>query len=146
MRPRAPSALARAFSEMPRPLMGITSFFAAFGLGSLLLPLVPGLEHRVAGRVLSQTELWRSGLGPFAVVLGAWLGLSALGLLRRARLGVWATILAYVPFVAAAWRSSGAGPAAVQGALALLWGAGVGAYLLRARGPVRYLAGGRTAR
>ena len=78
------AGLRAAFADMPLTLKGITSFFAVFGGGSLLLALVPGLEHTVGGRTLDQTQLFASGHGAFAVVMGAWLALAAFGLLRRA--------------------------------------------------------------
>ena len=95
------SALAAAFAEMPLVLKGVASFFAVFGAASLVLPLVPGVEHRVAGASLGAGELWRSGLGPQALALGAWLVGCAWGLLRRAA-WAWVGVALAFPLLAAA--------------------------------------------
>ncbi|HKJ23703.1 MAG TPA: hypothetical protein VKB65_02695 [Myxococcota bacterium] len=126
--------LARAFDDMPLALKGLTSFFVVFGAGSLLLPLVPGVEQRVAGRALDPAEFFASGHGVFALVMGAWLVAAAAGLLARARWACWAAVLAWALFVPAEAVLAEAPRVATQAALAAAWALGVGAYLFRTRG------------
>jgi hypothetical protein len=125
---------------MPLVLQGITSFFAVFGAGSLLLPLVPGVEQRVAGRALSQAELFASGHGVFGLVMGAWLTVCALGLLARASWARWATAGAWALLVPAEAVLADAPRVGLQAALALAWAAGVAAYLFRTRGARAFFA------
>ena len=127
------AAAGESFADMPLLLKGITSFFLVFGAGSMLLSLAPGLEHRVGGETLTRAELWESGLGPLALLLGAWLVVSAAGLLRRAAFGRVGACLAWLPFVLL-------GPAG-QAAPAALWAVGTGLYLFRTRGAARFFAG-----
>jgi len=136
--PRA-SAMRTAFAEMPLVLKGVTSFFGAFGAVSLLLCLAPGMEHRVAGARLTTGELWESGLGPAALVLGLWLLACALGLLRRAALAGWGVVLAY-PVLAGVELGAGS-PAdpARQALLATAWALAAWAYLFRTRGARAFL-------
>lgn len=125
---------ALAFADMPLVLKGITSFFAVFGVGSLLLPLAPWMEQRVAGRALARTEFFASGHGVFALVMGAWLTATAFGLLARAGWARWATIAAWALFVPAeAWLAEPP-HVAIQTVLAAAWALGAGAYLFRTRG------------
>jgi len=126
--------LRAAFADMPLTLKGITSFFAVFGVGSLLLPLVPGIEQRVAGRTLGQAEFFASGHGPFALVMGTWLLVSAAGLLCRAGWSRWACVAAWALFVPAEAALAETPRVATQAALAMAWAAGVGAYLFGTRG------------
>lgn len=135
---RADGELGAAFSEMPLTLKGVTSFFAVFGVGSLLLPLLPGIEHRVGGAGLSSAELWRSGFALYAVGMGAWLSLSAFGLLRRAGWACLAVIGACVPFVLAEPLFADAPRVALHGGIALAWAAAAWAYLFRTRGAAAY--------
>ena len=136
----ASGGLPAAFSDMPLTLKGFTSFFVVFGAGSVLLALAPGVEHRVAGKTLTQAEFFAAGHGAFAVVLGAWLCATALGLLRRAAWGRWGMVAAWGVFVVPALGEPGV---ALSVAVGLAWAAGTGAYLFRARGPVAYFAAAR---
>ena len=129
---------AAAFAEMPLVLRGITSFFAVYGVGSLILALAPGVGHRVGGVELSQAEFFAAGHGAFALAMGAWLTGSALGLLRRARWGCWGTILAYALFVPAEPFLTESPRVAIQATLTLVWAAGTWAYLFRSRGALDY--------
>jgi hypothetical protein len=125
---------ALAFSDMPLVLRGITSFFAVFGVGSLLLPLAPGVEQRVAGRTLARAEFFASGHGVFALVMGAWLTAAAAGLLARAGWARWATVAAWALLVPAEAMLAESPHVATQAAVAAAWALGVGAYLFRTRG------------
>ena len=136
----ASRGFAAAFSDMPLVLKGITSFFVVYGLGSLILALAPGVGQRVAGVELSQAEFFAAGHGAFALVMGAWLTGSALGLLRRARWGCWGTILAYALFVPAEPFFAEPPRVAFQAILALVWAVGAWAYLFRSRGAVDFFA------
>jgi hypothetical protein len=140
------AGLAAAFAEMPLVLKGVTSFFAVFGAGSLVLSLAPGIEHRVAGETLGPGGLWRSGLGPSALVLGLWLLACAWGLLQRSAWSCWGVVLAGALLVAAerAVAAAGApgasaspGPA-LQAALAAAWAIAAWVYLFRTRGARRF--------
>jgi hypothetical protein len=130
--------LADAFAAMPRVLMGLVSFFAVFGAGSVLLALAPGVEHRVAGATLGQAGFFASGHGVFALVFGAWLAASALGMLRRASWGRWGAVAAWAFFVPAEAALAEAPRVALQAGLAAVWAAAVAAYLFRAPGPAAY--------
>jgi hypothetical protein len=136
------AALAAAFADMPLVLKGVTSFFLLFGAGSLALPLVPGVEHRVAGASLGPDGLWRSGLGPAALVLGTWLVACAWGLLRRSSRAGLGVVLAYPLLAATELAAAPAGPGAasvgLQAALASAWAVAAFAYLFRAPGARRY--------
>ena len=134
--------VARSFADMPLVLKGVTSFFLVFGLGSIVLALVPGIEHRVAGSALSAGELWRSGHGPFALAMGLWLVVAALGLLRRASWAGALVMAAYVPFVIAEATLSGSPRLARQALLALAWAASAAVYLRGTRAAVTFFSGG----
>jgi hypothetical protein len=129
---------------MPLVLKGVTSFFAVFGAGSLVLALVPGVDHRVAGESLGPDGLWRSGLGPSALVLGAWLVACAWGLLRRAAWACIGVALACPLLAATELAFAPAGPstasAGLQAALAIGWAIGASAYLFRGPGARRYFS------
>jgi len=131
---RVSGRLARGFADMPLALKGLTSFFLVFGAGSLLLPLVPGVEQRVAGRALGQAEFFASGHGAFALVMGAWLVTAAAGMLAREGRARWAAVLAWALFVPAEAALADSPRVATQAALAVAWALGVGAYLFRSRG------------
>ncbi len=127
-----------AFAAMPLTLKGTTSFFVVFGVGSLVVAALPGLEHRVGGETLGQGELFASGYGAFAIGTGLTLGLAAAGLLRRARWAIPLTAAAYIPLALGdAWFA--AEPRILwQSACALAWALGSGAYLLGTRGSQAY--------
>jgi len=128
-----------AFAAMPLVLKGITSFFVVYGVGSVALALIPGIEHRVAGQTFSQAEFFAAGHGGFALAMGGWLTASAFGLLRRATWGTLGTLLAYGLFVPAEYALAEEPRVGVQAGLAVLWAFGIAAYLFRARGAVAYL-------
>lgn len=136
----SPRGAAAAFGAMPLTLKGVASFFAVFGLGSLLLAALPGLEHRMADRTFGPGEFWRSGHGVWAFALGAWLSLAALGLLRRTRWARVAVAGASLPLVVGdAWLSpTSPGPGTI--ACALAWAAGSALYLQRAPGARAYFS------
>jgi len=133
--------MTRAFADMPLLLKGITSFFLVFGVGSLLLPLAPGVEQRVAGRTLARAEFFAAGYGHFALVMGAWLTSAALGLLRRSAWGCWGVVLAWALFVPAEQSLAAAPRLGLQAILAVAWAAGAWAYLFRTRGAAAFFAG-----
>ncbi len=120
-----------AFAAMPLVLKGVTSFFAVFGAGSLLLLLAPGTEPVVAGEPLSRAEFWSRGFGPAALVLGLWLSVTAFGLLRRAAWARWAAVLTYLWFVPIELAVREEPRVLWQLALATGWAGGIGAYLFR---------------
>lgn len=135
-----PRGLSDAFADMPLTLKGITSFFAVYGLGSVLLALAPGVEHTVAGQTLDQAGFFASGHGVFALVMGAWLSAAAFGLLGRAGWARWAAIAAWALFVPAEQALAESPRVALQAALACVWALGVGAYLFRTRGSVGFFS------
>ena len=130
--------LAAAFAEMPLTLKGVTSYFAVFGVGSALLPLLPGLQHHVGDAQLGSAELWRSGFGVYAFGMGLWLSLCAFGLLRRAGWACWGAIGACLPFLLAELVLVEAPRVALRAAIAVAWGAAAWAYLFRTRGAAVY--------
>ncbi|NNL67140.1 MAG: hypothetical protein HKP30_12915 [Myxococcales bacterium] len=135
---RPDGGLAAAFAEMPLTLKGVTSFFAVFGVGSVLLPLLPGIEHRVGGARLASAALWQSGFGVYALAMGLWLSLCAFGLLRRAGWACWGAIGACLPFLLAEPLLAETPRVALRAAIAVAWGAAAWAYLFRTRGATAY--------
>ena len=133
-------SLSDAFSDMPLTLKGITSFFAVYGVGSVLLALAPGVEHTVAGRSFDQAAFFDSGHGVFALLMGGWLAAAAFGLLQRAGWARWATIAAWALFVPAEQALAESPRVAVQSGLACAWALGVGAYLFQTRGAVGFFS------
>jgi hypothetical protein len=118
--------------------MGLVSFFAVFGVGSVLLALAPGVEHRVGGATLGQAEFFASGHGVFALGFGAWLAASALGMLRREAWGRWGAVAAWAFFVPAECMLAATPRVALQAGLAVAWAAAMAAYLFLAPGPAAY--------
>ncbi len=128
-----------AFAEMPLVLKGLTSFFMAFGASSVLLCLAPGVEHRMPGVRLTRGELWESGLGAAALVLGLWLLACAVGLLRRSALAGWGVVLAYPLLAGVELAADGPADPARQAPLAAAWALASWAYLFRTRGAREFL-------
>jgi len=131
-----------AFADMPLLLKGITSFFLVFGLGSLLLPLAPGIEQHVAGSTLARADFFAAGYGRLAVGMGVWLTASAFGLLRRSVWGCWGVVLACALFVPAEHTLATAPRLGLQSTLAVAWAAAAWAYLFHTRGAAAFFAGG----
>jgi len=133
--------VSRAFADMPLLLKGVTSFFLVFGLGSLLLPLAPGVEQRVASSTLSRAEFFAAGYGDFALLLGAWLTASAFGLLRRSVWGCWGVVLAGALFVPAEHTLAATPRLGFQSILAVAWAAAAWAYLFHTRAAAAFFTG-----
>jgi hypothetical protein len=130
---------------MPRLLQGGVSWSAVFGLGSVMLCLLPRARHAVEGEALPAAEFWSRGLGPAALVMGLWLSVTAWGLLQRAPWSRATTVAAGAVLGAAELAVDEGAGAARSAGLAVGWALASGLYLFRGAGAVRYFGSDQAA-
>jgi len=136
------AAARRAFADMPIVLQGAVSWFAVFGAGSVVLPLLPRASHAVDGRAVPAEAFWSAGLGPAALVMGVWLLATAGGLLRRASWARFTAVAAWAVLAGATAAVDGPGAGLRQAGWAAAWALAAWLYLFRSRGAVAWFGGG----